>query len=58
MRTTKITILMQMTKIHEILIMLNEKPNIIQISKTLNAIPTCNDALPSPGLNPLEGSTV
>ncbi len=47
-----------MTKIHEILIMLNEKPNIIQISKTLNAIPTCNDALPSPGLNPLEGSTV
>jgi hypothetical protein len=26
---------MQMTKIHEILIMLNEKPNITQISKVI-----------------------
>ncbi len=31
----KITILMQMTKIHEILIMFNEKPNIREISKVI-----------------------
>jgi hypothetical protein len=35
MCTRKITILMQMTKIREILIMFNEKPNIRQISKVI-----------------------
>jgi hypothetical protein len=35
MCTRKITILMQIAKIHEILIVFNEKPNITQISKVI-----------------------